>query len=117
VAEVAPDTREVRVAPRARLVTRAVRLADPVWHEPLPSPAEARLRYQGPRFPVHAEGAWVRFLEPGPPLARGQAVVLYDSDRVLGGGTAAEVVRGASESTPETQQPQALAAAGSPSSP
>ncbi len=112
VAEVTPETREVSVAPRARLLTRAVRLADPIWHEPLPPLAEARIRYQGPRFLVRAEGEWVHFLEPGPPLARGQAVVLYDGDRVLGGGTAAEVVRGVPDTVPDEEPAGALALAG-----
>lgn len=94
VAEVEPATRVVSVAPRHRIVTRFVRLDDPVWHDPIPAVAEARVRYQGVRVPVTVEGDWVTFLEPGPPLAAGQAVVLYDGERVLGGGTAAEVVRG-----------------------
>jgi hypothetical protein len=36
----------------------------------------------------------VRFLEPGPPLAVGQSVVIYDGPRILGGGMAVEVTRG-----------------------
>jgi tRNA-specific 2-thiouridylase len=114
VAEIAPETREVRVAPRARLLTRAVRLADPVWHEPLPLLAEARVRYQGPRFLVSVEGERVSFLEPGPPLARGQAVVIYEGERVLGGGTAAEVVRVAVDAVRDAEPTSTLAVAGSP---
>jgi len=113
VAEITPETGEVKVAPRARLVTRAVRLADPIWHEPLPPVAEARLRYQGPRFLVSVEGEWVSFLEPAPPLARGQAVVLYEADRVLGGGTAAEVVRDAGHAKADRELVGAFAGAGS----
>lgn len=87
----------VAVAPRERIRTRAVRLRGPIWHDDdgPPRRAQARIRYQGPRFEV----AWdageerVRFLEPGPPLAPGQAVVLYDGPRVIGGGTAEEVER------------------------
>ena len=93
IAEIDPQRKLARVAPRTRLLTVAVRLADPIWHDPLPEQVEARIRYQAPRYPATCDGTWVRFLEPAPPLARGQAVVLYDGDRVLGGGTAAEVVR------------------------
>jgi tRNA-specific 2-thiouridylase len=35
VAEIDPAAAVVRVAPRERILTRAVRLADPVWHDPV----------------------------------------------------------------------------------
>jgi len=95
VASIDPATRTVAVAPRARLLTRSVTLRDPIWHGEPPTRAQARIRYQGSRFEVVCDGERVEFLEPGPPLAPGQAVVLYDGPRVLGGGTAANVVRGA----------------------
>lgn len=97
VAEIDPTTAVVRVAPRERILTRAVRLADPVWHDPVLT-ADARLRYQGPRIPARIEGDWVIFDEPAPPLAPGQSVVLYVGDRVVGGGIAEEVVRTEQES-------------------
>jgi tRNA-specific 2-thiouridylase len=97
VAEIDPATAVVRVAPRERILTRAVRLADPVWHDPVLT-ADARLRYQGPRIPARIEGDWVIFDEPAPPLAPGQSVVLYAGDRVVGGGIAEEVVRTEQES-------------------
>ncbi len=86
----------VTVATRDRIVTRSARLRGPIWHSELPQRCDARVRYQGPRYPVECDGEVVRFLVPGPPLAVGQAVVLYDGPRVLGGGIAAEVERGAS---------------------
>ncbi|MCX2727649.1 tRNA 2-thiouridine(34) synthase MnmA [Thermomicrobium sp. 4228-Ro] len=92
VARIEPDTAVVRVAPRERILTRAVRLVDPIWHEPV-THADARIRYQGPRIPARLEGNWVIFDDPAPPLAAGQAVVLYVDDRVVGGGTAGEVIR------------------------
>ncbi|MCX7622577.1 MAG: tRNA 2-thiouridine(34) synthase MnmA [Thermomicrobium sp.] len=92
VARIEPDTATVRVAPRDRILTCAVHLVDPIWHEPV-SRADARIRYQGPRIPARIEGDWVVFDHPAPPLAAGQAVVLYVDDRVVGGGTAADVVR------------------------
>ena len=92
VARIEPETAVVRVAPRERILTRAVRLVDPIWHEPVIQ-AHARIRYQGPRIPARVEGDWVIFEDPAPPLAAGQAVVLYVDDRVVGGGTAGEIVR------------------------
>ncbi len=87
----------VTVATRDRIATRVVRLRDPVWHGDLPVRSDARIRYQGPRFPVECNGEMVRFLDAGPPLAVGQSVVLYDGPRVLGGGVAAEVERGSGD--------------------
>ena len=94
VAGIDPTTRTATVAPRPRLGTRAATLRDPIWHDTPADGVEARLRYQGPRVPVVVTGDTVCFPEPGPPLAVGQGVVLYDGPRVLGGGVAAAVERG-----------------------
>ncbi|MEX2426087.1 MAG: tRNA 2-thiouridine(34) synthase MnmA [Thermomicrobiaceae bacterium] len=91
VSSIDPDSGAVRVATKDRIMTGSATLEDPIWHGPIPETVEARLRYQGPRFPVGIEGNCVEFLEPGPPLAVGQAVVLYDGNRCLGGGIAGEV--------------------------
>lgn len=93
VAGIDPGTGTVTVAPRERLGTRSVLLRDPIWHGDVPRRAQARIRYQGPRFDVECDGERVTFIEPGPPLAPGQAVVLYDGARVLGGGIAGSVER------------------------
>jgi tRNA-specific 2-thiouridylase len=93
VSAIDPETRVVTVATRERIATRGVKLHDPVWHAELPARVDARLRYQGARYPVECDGESVRFLEDGPALAVGQSVVLYDGPRVLGGGIAAEVLR------------------------
>ena len=87
----------VVVAPRERLLTASTGLLDPIRHDDrarLPA-LEARIRYQGERYPVgwDDETGRVRFTEPGPPLAAGQAVVLYAGHRVIGGGTAVDIER------------------------
>ena len=93
VSSIDPESGAVRVATKERILTSAAILEDPIWHdESVPEVVEARVRYQGPRFPVRIAGDRVEFLEPGPPLAVGQAVVVYDGDRLLGGGIAGEVV-------------------------
>ena len=94
VSSIDAATRVVTVATRARITTRGVRLRDPIWHSDLPPRVDARVRYQGPRYAVECDGESVHFLEDGPALAVGQSVVLYDGPRVLGGGVAAEVIRG-----------------------
>lgn len=92
IAAIEPEGAVVRVAPRERILTRAVHLVDPIWHEPVTA-GEARLRYQGPRIPARVEGDWVIFDEPAPPLAPGQSVVLYVEDRVGGGGISGQIER------------------------
>jgi tRNA-uridine 2-sulfurtransferase len=92
VSSIDPQSGAVRVATKDRILTAAVTLEDPIWHSPVPDTVDARIRYQGPRFPVRLIGDRVEFTEPGPPLAVGQAVVLYDGNRLLGGGIAGEVI-------------------------
>jgi tRNA-specific 2-thiouridylase len=56
-------------------------------------PVQARIRYRSPAFPatlrVDGEKAYVRFETPQRAVTPGQAVVFYDGERVLGGGTIA----------------------------
>jgi tRNA-uridine 2-sulfurtransferase len=92
VSSIDPESGAVHVATKDRILTAAAVLEDPVWHGPVPETVEARVRYQGPRFPVQVDGNRVEFPESGPPLAVGQAVVLYDGHRLVGGGIAGEVV-------------------------
>lgn len=91
VSSIDPESGAVHVATKDRILTASARLQDPIWHGEIPETAEARIRYQGPRFPVRVHGDEIEFIEPGPPLARGQAVVVYDGDRLLGGGIADKV--------------------------
>jgi tRNA-uridine 2-sulfurtransferase len=91
ISSIDPESGAVRVATKERILTASAVLENPIWHGPIPEAIEARIRYQGPRFPVRRDGDRVGFIDPGPPLARGQAVVLYDGNRLLGGGIADEV--------------------------
>jgi tRNA-uridine 2-sulfurtransferase len=92
ISSIDPESGSVRVATKDRIMTASATLVDPIWHGPIPEDVEGRIRYQGPRFPVRVIDNEVHFIEPGPPLARGQAVVLYDGSRLVGGGIA-DVVR------------------------
>lgn len=76
------------------LESPSLRAADPVWTggviPPLPVRCQAQIRYR--HAPVRAEASLnpdgslvVTFDEPQKAIAPGQAVVLYDGDRVLGG--------------------------------
>jgi tRNA-uridine 2-sulfurtransferase len=52
------------------------------------------VRYRAPEtaatvVPIDAVSAWLRFDEPQPAVAPGQAAVFYDGSEVLGGGVIA----------------------------
>ncbi len=89
----------VVLAAKKELVTRGLIAADFNWiayDEPPTEPLRvtARVRYHAKEAAavVSAEGGVVRveFDEPQPAAAPGQAIVLYDGDTVVGGGTIAE---------------------------
>jgi len=94
VVRIEPETNRVVVGPAAALATRAIRLRDMNWiGEPPRGPvsvmAKVRSTHPGARGAVTtlADGsAEFVFAEPEAAVAPGQACVLYDGDRVLGGG-------------------------------
>ncbi len=93
VLRVEPETARVVVGPREALAGRELQLKDTNWLGAAPSGdiAAARIRSTtGPkaaRFERHPDGsASVHLDEPEYGIAAGQACVLYDSGRVLGGG-------------------------------
>jgi len=93
VLRVEPAGARVVVGPRAALAGRELRLKDTNWLGAAPSGdvAAARIRSTtGPkpaRFERHPDGsASVHLDEPEYGIAAGQACVLYESGRVLGGG-------------------------------
>ncbi|MBL8834324.1 MAG: tRNA 2-thiouridine(34) synthase MnmA [Rhodospirillales bacterium] len=93
VLRVEPETARVVVGPREALAGRELRLKETNWLGAAPAGdvAAARVRSTtGPkpaRFERHADGsASVVLDEPEYGIAAGQACVLYDSGRVLGGG-------------------------------
>ena len=85
----APANRLV-VGRREDLATRRVRLVDVSFIDPeTPEPVrcEARLRYHARPVPAVYENGVLALDEPFHGAAPGQAAVLYDGTRVLGGGT------------------------------
>jgi tRNA-specific 2-thiouridylase len=96
VLRVEPESRRVVVGGEERLRHQGLRAKGFTWHR-LPAAGEpvlARLRHRGALLPVEveleagSEGAVVdlRFLAPARAATRGQAVVIYSGDEVLGGG-------------------------------
>jgi len=94
-----PVTRRVKVGPPDLLFHQAVKATGLNWYR-RPERGEvvqARIRHRGGMVPATVEldegdgTAWVRFRAPARAAARGQAVVLYEQGRVLGGGWISEV--------------------------
>ena len=92
VVAIEPETATVRLGQKETLNVRSVRLAEVSLFESvsLPLACEVQVRYRG--RPLRAEvcaqegGALVRFEEPAGAVSKGQYAVLYDGERVLGGG-------------------------------
>jgi tRNA-specific 2-thiouridylase len=87
------DAGTVTVGPREATMVDAVAVTGMRWIDgvgvDMQRPVLAQCSAHGEPIPARVEGDVVRFLEPRPRVAPGQAVVLYDGDEVLGGGEAA----------------------------
>jgi tRNA-uridine 2-sulfurtransferase len=83
----APSNRLV-VGRREELAVREVELSEVTFidGQPRPLACEARLRYHAPAIPAIYDAGLLRLREPFFGAAPGQAAVLYDGSRVLGGG-------------------------------
>lgn len=80
-------TQRVIVGPRAALAVPAARIIDTNWLCDIGNrPVMAKVRSMSRPVPARLDGEWVRFDAPEYGVAPGQAAVLYDGDRVLGGG-------------------------------
>ena len=85
--------RQVIVGPRSALAVAEARLSDMNWlggH--FAGPLNAKVRSLAKPVPARLEGERLIFDSPEYGVAPGQAAVLYDGERVLGGGWIAETV-------------------------
>ena len=88
-----PATQRVIVGPRAALAVQAARIIDPNWLTSIGNrPVMAKVRSMSRPVAAQLDGEWLRFDVPEYGVAPGQAAVLYDGDRVLGGGWIEETV-------------------------
>ena len=88
VKAIEPETRRVVVCAPEGLWHDRLRAGGWVWTR-RPEPGErvlARIRHKGHMLPARLEGDVVSFEKPAWAIAPGQAVVLYEGERVLGGG-------------------------------
>ncbi len=83
----------VHVGPKTSLAATRAKLRDIVLASDvtLPREALARVRYRHKGVRALATGDSLEFLDSAGAVAPGQVAVLYDGDRVLGGGTITEV--------------------------
>jgi tRNA-uridine 2-sulfurtransferase len=80
-------TRQVIVGPRQALAVAAARIGDANWLGPVNGRSlMAKVRSMAKPAPAELENGWLRFESPEYGVAPGQAAVLYDGERVLGGG-------------------------------
>jgi tRNA-specific 2-thiouridylase len=98
VVRIEPDRRRVVVGPRHALLVRCIQVGDVNWLGPGDGPAdgmEVAVKVRSTRPPVPARlhprseptgGVEVELIAGEEGVARGQACVFYNGDRVLGGG-------------------------------
>jgi tRNA-specific 2-thiouridylase len=90
VVRLEPDSKRVVVGPRVALAVEAARLTGMNILGPLDGPLFAKVRSMAKPVPARMIGDRLVFEAPEYGVSPGQAAVLYDGDRVLGGGWIAE---------------------------
>ncbi len=87
VVRLEPETQAVIVGPKKALATSGARISEPSWLGATDGvPVMAKVRSLAKPVPAVLDGEWLRFDAPEYGVAPGQAAVLYQNDRVLGGG-------------------------------
>jgi tRNA-uridine 2-sulfurtransferase len=90
VIRIEPDERRIVVGPRRALAVAAMRVADWNWLGEAQREVAVKVRSLAPPVPATRDGEWVRFGYAEHGVAPGQAAVIYEDTRLLGGGWIAE---------------------------
>jgi tRNA-specific 2-thiouridylase len=90
VVRIEPGEARIVVGPRRALAVEAMRVADWNWLGEEQSEVGVKVRSLAQAVPATRDGEWIRFAQPEYGVAPGQAAVLYDGSRLLGGGWIAE---------------------------
>jgi tRNA-uridine 2-sulfurtransferase len=92
VVRIEPEERRIVVGPRRALAVEAMRVEGWNWLGEDQGQASVKVRSMAAAVPAERDGDWVRFSQAEYGVAPGQAAVLYDGTRLLGGGSIAETV-------------------------
>ncbi|HET7707978.1 MAG TPA: tRNA 2-thiouridine(34) synthase MnmA [Sphingomicrobium sp.] len=90
VVRIEPDRRLLVVGPRRALAVELVRIADVNWIGEAQRQVSVKVRSLAAPVAARIDGDSVRFERPEYGVAPGQAAVLYEGSRLLGGGWIAE---------------------------
>ena len=86
VVRIEPESARIVVGPRRALAVEAMHVQDWNWIGEKQTEVSVKVRSLAPAVPAVREGEWIRFSSVEYGVAPGQAAVLYDGDRLLGGG-------------------------------
>ena len=92
VVRLEPEQARIVVGPRRALAVEALRVADWNWLGEDHREVSVKVRSLAPPVSATRHGDWLRFGQPEYGVAPGQAAVLYDGARLLGGGWIAKTV-------------------------
>jgi tRNA-specific 2-thiouridylase len=90
VVRIEPEEARIVVGPRRALAVEAMRVGGWNWIGEEQHEVSVKVRSLAPAVPAVRDGEWIRFRQPEYGVAPGQAAVLYDGSRLLGGGSIAE---------------------------
>jgi tRNA-specific 2-thiouridylase len=92
VVRIEPEQRRIVVGPRRALAVEAMRVADSNWIAEEQHEVSVKVRSLASPVSASRGGEWIRFDRPEYGVAPGQAAVLYEGTRLLGGGVIAETI-------------------------
>src|SRR5881275_2483098 len=90
VVRIEPEARRIVVGPRRALAVEAMRVGGWNWIGEDQREVSVKVRSLAPAVSATRDGEWVCFAQPEYGVAPGQAAVVYDGTRLLGGGWIAE---------------------------
>jgi len=92
VVRIDPEEKRLVVGPRRALAVESMRVTDWNWVGEQQRDVSVKVRSLAPAVSATIEDGWVRFSQPEYGVAPGQAAVVYDRTRLLGGGWIAETI-------------------------
>ena len=92
VVRIDPEAGRIVVGPRSALAVSAMCVAEWNWLGEDQSEVSVKVRSLAPAVPAIRNGDYVRFAQPEFGVAPGQAAVLHDGSRLLGGGSIADTL-------------------------